>query len=73
MQAIAGSRHSRTVAEFPQVEKRLSIAGTFVSRRSDVHGAQNRRKPILPSPVLMLSIALFANPVSAVNRGRAHR
>jgi hypothetical protein len=39
----------------------------------EANGAQTRRKPILPSPVLMLSIALFANPVSAVNRGRAHR
>ncbi len=73
MQAIAGSRHSRTVAEFPQVEKRLSIAGTFVSRRSDVHGAQNRRKPILPSLVFRaLIVSQSKRRAQRFSRSRKH-
>ncbi|MFP3616010.1 hypothetical protein SB778_38895, partial [Paraburkholderia sp. SIMBA_050] len=48
MRAITGPSHSRTVTDLPQDAKRLSIARTVIPRSAEVHGAQNRRKPILP-------------------------
>ncbi|MGR3905877.1 hypothetical protein Q3A80_02445 [Burkholderia sp. SR8] len=48
------------------VERECLVAVKF-------NGAQNRRKPILPSLVLISSNALFENPMSAVDRGCTDR
>lgn len=54
MRAITGPSHSRTVTDLPQDAKRLSIARTVIPRSAEVHGAQNRRKPILQSLIFHL-------------------
>lgn len=61
MRTIAELRRSRTVAELPSVAKPRSIALTSIPRSAEVHGAQNRRKPILQYLVFCLFISPFVN------------